>query len=405
MASIFPQAQQALGGLFNRVNQASSTPAFGLGMGLLSGNPQAGFQNAARASQMQQNKAAQERALKQRQAAAQQSAEQRAIENRRAEERLKLARERLNQPTAAFRSAMEATGGDESAARALLRQKVSGGGSSSLPSAIQEALFVSGGDPKKAAEFLRNRRMQQDQGISFTTPDGSTVTIGGDAPAPSVSGTGGAGTGNAQGAPSIQPDTQQEPFDFDVIEKATGPTDAALRILERTPVFGPLLGELGGEGQGTDQRRARLVMEDINNDVRRAFAINSSRISNFDLKLAEKLLPAASGVFTSEQGAVADMAQLKELIDQDITQNIAAIQTPFLRPQEQSEIQSLINSLSSASNKIGAVLDSRAIALEAKGRGQTNESESQTSDAGARPEGVAPEDWEFMTPEEKALFQ
>lgn len=384
MVGIFDAIQRGADGLANRVNTASQSPAFGLGVGLLAGSPQQGFQNAAALNESRAFQEAQQRALQAKQAAAQQAAAQQAEENRRAEERLSLERQKFErgaQPSS-VREAIFAAGGDEEAARALLKKK--GQGSSQTPAAIQEALFVTGGDPAKAAEFLRNRRLNEDAGISFTTPDGSVIQIGGSGGSEAVpTGPGG------QGAPSIRPTNTQEPFDFDVIEKATGPKDAALRILERTPVFGPILGEVA-PGAGTDQRRARLVMEDINNDLRRAFAVNSSRISNFDLKLAEKLLPAASGVFSSEQAAVSDMVQLRDLIEKDLAQNIEAIQTPFLSPKARSEIQEGINSLSSASAKIGAVLDARAIALEAKGRGG-----NRPAPEAQLPEGISEEDVEF----------
>lgn len=54
--SIFAQPQQrtGVGGFFDRLNQGVSSPLFGLGAGLLSGSPQAGFQNAQTALRTQQ---------------------------------------------------------------------------------------------------------------------------------------------------------------------------------------------------------------------------------------------------------------------------------------------------------------------------------------------------------------
>ena len=112
---IFPQAQRAVGGIFDRINRAAGTPAFGLGIGLLSGSPQAGFQNAALAAQMQQEQQryAQQQAMAQQQAAAQ--AQQQGVENQFRERSLGLQEQGLT--PSAVREAIFATGGDEVAAR------------------------------------------------------------------------------------------------------------------------------------------------------------------------------------------------------------------------------------------------------------------------------------------------
>lgn len=41
-----PKTAGGIGGLFDRIEQATQSPLFGLGVGLLSGSPQQGFQNA-----------------------------------------------------------------------------------------------------------------------------------------------------------------------------------------------------------------------------------------------------------------------------------------------------------------------------------------------------------------------
>lgn len=81
MVGIFPQAQQSVGGLFERINQAAQTPSFGLGIGLLSGSPQAGFQNAQQAALLQNRQAQQAQAQAAAQQKAQADAAQRAFQN------------------------------------------------------------------------------------------------------------------------------------------------------------------------------------------------------------------------------------------------------------------------------------------------------------------------------------
>lgn len=85
--SIFAQPQQPqgggiLGGLFNRINQAASTPAFNLGLGFLQGNPLAGAQAGQQAQALQQRKLQQIQAQQAAQQQAQAAAAQQQFSNR-----------------------------------------------------------------------------------------------------------------------------------------------------------------------------------------------------------------------------------------------------------------------------------------------------------------------------------
>ncbi len=79
--ALFGGAGRAIGGFFDRLNAASQTPAFGLGIGFLQGDPQQGLQNAVSLAQAQRARSDEERAFAFRQQQAQQEATQQAIEN------------------------------------------------------------------------------------------------------------------------------------------------------------------------------------------------------------------------------------------------------------------------------------------------------------------------------------
>lgn len=104
---IFQKAGGAVGGLIGRINQASATPAFGLGIGFLQGNPQAGFANALAAQQFQ---------AQQRLSADQ--IRQNDLENKLRERGLSIQEAALT--PADFREALLITGGDEKAAQQFL---------------------------------------------------------------------------------------------------------------------------------------------------------------------------------------------------------------------------------------------------------------------------------------------
>lgn len=200
------------------------------------------------------------------------------------------------------------------------------------PGIVQKAQFLHPDDPEAQRAFVKQASLKS----------GVTVNVGQD------------GTT----APVRRPEPTVSTPEFDVIQKATGPVDTFLRVAQRLPLIAPVLGEAG-----TEQRQSRLIVESVNNDLRRAFAINSSRISNFDLNLAQKLLPASLGVFTSEQGAVSDLVQLQKLIDEDIAQNLEASRSQFLTDSDRSEAQQIVNALSSASDRIGGILTARQLAV------------------------------------------
>jgi len=206
------------------------------------------------------------------------------------------------------------------------------------------------------ARSLTDHNDQFDNAVNAQNADTSRINAL-KAPAPLVT----VNTGdpnNATAPPVRRPGNTARVPDFDPIEQATGPADTILRVAQRIPILAPLIGEAGSE-----QRQSRLIVENINNDLRRAFAVNGSRISNFDLGLAEKLLPASLGVFSSEQASVADLTQLKSLIDQDVDQQLEASRTQDLTKADRSDVQQGINHLSNASNKIGAILTARQLAV------------------------------------------
>jgi len=294
-----PQPRSGIGGILDRINQASATPAFGLGIGLLSGSPQQGFANAQNARAMQNNELRQAMAQRALQQKAQAAAAQRSFSN-------------------------------NLATRADLRaeDKVNKG-----PSAVEIGRFVHPDDPKAAR--LLAEKIALKSGVTINTGDRTT-------PFP----------------PAVRPNRTAQPPSFDAIDRAAGPVDFLARVSQRNPILAPFMGETG-----TDQRKSRLIFKSIENDIRSSFVINPGRVSNFDLELAGKLLPASLGVFTSEQSSVADLTQLLTLLEADIAQNLEASKSPLLTLKARSDIQIVVNSLANASDKIDGLLTARMMAV------------------------------------------
>ncbi len=196
------------------------------------------------------------------------------------------------------------------------------------------------------------------------------------------------GDPNAATAPPLRrPGNTAEPLGFDAIQEASGPLDTISRVARRIPLLAPIMGEAG-----SDERKARLVMENINNDLRKAFAVNGSRISNFDLQLAERMLPATLGVFTSEQASVSDLVELQGLIDQEINQQLEGSKTLELTKADRSDMQQGINSLASASDRIGAILTARQLSVtKINGTSVGDLDRQQLQALAANPEGLSDE--------------
>jgi hypothetical protein len=140
----FQNLQRGVGGILDRINAASQTPAFGLGIGFLQGDPQAGLRNAAFAlqAQIEQQRYREDQAA--RQQAAQAQAQQQAAENQFRERALALQEQALD------------------------------------PASVREAAFVHPDDLSAQRRFVSSMRDKRaSNGVTYTMPDGTVLQVGG----------------------------------------------------------------------------------------------------------------------------------------------------------------------------------------------------------------------------------
>ncbi len=117
----------------------------------------------------------------------------------------------------------------------------------------------------------------------------------------------------------IPPETELLGPTFDAVDKGTGVFDPALGAAERIP----LIAALTGSKRGEEQRRARTIFNELENDVILAFdPKGEGRPSDFSLKLAKRIAPAR-GFFTSEQAAISDLVQMRDLARNNLQQVLA----------------------------------------------------------------------------------
>lgn len=143
-------------------------------------------------------------------------------------------------------------------------------------------------------------------------------------------------------------------------------------------------------GQQETQANFNVLRETLRTNIASSYG---SRPSNFVLQQIDELLPRAGVPTQGSQGARTSLEALERVMRSERAAVSQALNRP-MSPQNRQEVEAQIHSLDTSLAQIGTALGAFGGA-----RG------SDAAQAGSAPEGVEQRVWEFMTPEERALWQ
>lgn len=148
---------------------------------------------------------------------------------------------------------------------------------------------------------------------------------------------------------------------MDVIDGATGPIDGAKAILHSIPAFAGLF-----PGVGADQAAAQKALEGLKNDLRSAFAVNTGRLSNYQLQLTDKLVPKG-GFFKSEESLVTTLGEVRRQLDHDMEVAFENTRNPGLSKSDRSKAHIALSRMQSVAERIDGIHAAHNEATRLKG--------------------------------------
>lgn len=143
---------------------------------------------------------------------------------------------------------------------------------------------------------------------------------------------------------------------LDVIEEAVGPLDRTVAVASRIPVLGQMMGDVGA-----DERKAKIAWESLANHLRKTASVNDGRVSNFDLQLVERVLPAG-GAFSTESASVADLQALRQEFTRAASAAEEVVNDPNRYTSTKKEYDKALPELQRAVDVMDGMLQARQIA-------------------------------------------
>tara|TARA_R110001599_G_scaffold98801_2_gene253765 strand:- start:1201 stop:2523 length:1323 start_codon:yes stop_codon:yes gene_type:complete len=138
--------------------------------------------------------------------------------------------------------------------------------------------------------------------------------------------------------------------DIDIIEEGTGPFDFLASIMERVPFLSELV-------DGTDERKAAMVLSTLSKDFQRAFA-NNPRFAIGEMQQIIDTINPATGAISTGSALISDLLAVRGVVGKRVADAKKTSSDPNLQKKIREDDQSIVNNGLSFLHSVDQILSS-----------------------------------------------